>query len=147
MKCKYCGQELLEEANFCSNCGAKKEETKEQEEIQDIEVINESQANQQKTEQGQQPLKCWSIFAKVSKILGIVSLCICWIPIFGLFGILPGIPGIVFGILGKKANNDVANANAKKGFVMSLIGTIVALTFYILIFIVLFVLEVIASAF
>ena len=47
----------------------------------------------------------------------------------------------------KKANNDVANANAKKGFVMSLIGTIVALTFYILIFIVLFVLEVIASAF
>ena len=142
MRCKYCGQEVLEEANFCNNCGANlKEETIEQEEIKDAEMINESNENQQA------PLKCWSIFAKVSKILGIVSLCICWIPIVGLFGILPGIPGIVFGALGKKANNDEANANAKKGFVMSLIGSIIAVSFYLLIFIVLFILGAIASAF
>ena len=121
MKCKYCGQELLENENFCKNCGAK--------------VETETFVEKEKVEVQKHPLKCWNTFANTSRTLGIITLCIFWIPIFGLFGTLTGVPGIVFGALGKKANTEEALYNAKKGFITSLVGTILSIVLFMAIYI------------
>jgi hypothetical protein len=134
MDCKYCGQEILDNENYCKNCGARVEKDTFVGE-EKVEVVEK------------QPLKCWSVFANTSKILGIITLCIFWIPIFGLFGTLTGIPGIVFGVLGKKANTEEAINNAKKGFITSLIGTILSVVLFISIYIAIIVIAIAASTY
>lgn len=134
MKCKYCGQEVLDNENYCKNCGARVEkETFVGEEK--VEVVEK------------QPLKCWSVFANTSRTLGIITLCIFWIPIFGLFGTLTGVPGIVFGVLGKKAKTEEALYNAKKGFITSLVGTILSIVWFISIYIAIIVIAIAASTY
>ena len=90
---------------------------------------------------------CWEKFANISRTLGIVTMCTFWIPIFGLFGTLTGIPGIVFGVLGKKANTEEAINNAKKGFITSLVGTILSVVLFISIYIAIIVIAIAASTY
>lgn len=117
MKCQNCNTELLENTTVCPNCGENCESTPAQ-------VVDNSQ------EEVQNEAGCWATFAKVSKILGIITICTFWIPVLGLYAMLPGIPGIVFGILGKRSKKDGAAPNANKGFVLSLVGTILAVAVY-----------------
>ena len=115
MFCRYCGKEHSEESLFCSYCG---EQIKEKEAVK-------------------RPAKCWRVFANTAKALGIVTLATCWIPFLGLYSLFPGIPGIVFGVLGKYGKEEPYVSSARKGFIMSLIGTILCIPlFFIFVFLI-----------
>ncbi len=123
MKCNNCNAELLEGSSFCPYCGTKCESVVEPK----VEVLNNEPKEDVQTEPG-----CWAVFARISRILGIVTISTFWIPIFGLFAIIPGIPGIVFGGLGKNSKKNDVIETASSGFRKSLIGTILAVSFYFL---------------
>ena len=62
-----------------------------------------------------------------SLVLGILSIILNFVPGLGLIGAVMGIVGIILGALGKKNNQSCATA----GMVLSIIGTILCLLFYI----------------
>ncbi len=109
MKCKNCGYEFKGQ-NYCPICG-------EMDLIYDNEikeVKEESNTNNNQSVGNQ-----YKVFAIIGYVVGILSLAFCWAP----FMFFNGIVGIIFSKVGDKPTNK--QEYAKKGFKLSLIGTII----------------------
>ena len=116
MYCVNCGSNLPTDAKFCINCGRAVDSNNNQT------IINEPK----------KPAKCWSVFAKISKILGFVSFGFSFIPFYGIFAIIPAIDGIVLGALGRKALEEEAMENCKKGLTFSIIAVVLGILLFII---------------
>ena len=115
MKCKVCGLENVEDAKFCAGCGEQLVEENVEEVVPEV------------VEEPAKPHvpKCFDVFAKLGFYLGLFGLIGC---VFVGLGYIAAIPGIVFSALGKKSIE--YHDKAKKGFVLSLIGTILGIVIY-----------------
>ncbi len=119
MKCNVCGKENIDEAKFCAGCGNELVETVEAEVIEDVTV--------EAVEEPQIPHvpKCFDVFAKLGFGLGLGGLIGCLL--FG-FGYVVAMPGIVFSALGKRSIK--YHNKARKGLVLSVLGTVIGLIIY-----------------
>ena len=119
MKCNVCGKENIDEAKFCAGCGNELVETVEAEIIEDgvVETTNEPETPHVP--------KCFDVFAKLGFGLGLGGLIGCIL--FGI-GYVVAIPGIVFSALGKRSIK--YHNKATKGLVLSILGTVIGLTIY-----------------
>lgn len=111
-KCEKCGAENPDTAKFCTTCGANLIEQAAEKESENVERFTTEVTD---NESG----KPWATFANIGYILGIISLAFCWFPYSNFY--LGGV-GIVFSCLGKWSNSN--REKAQKGFMMSLISTI-----------------------
>ncbi len=116
MKCNVCGKENIDEAKFCAGCGNELVETVE------AEVIEGTTANEPETPHVP---KCFDVFAKLGFGLGLGGLIGC---ILLGFGCVVAMPGIVFSALGKKSIK--YHNKAKKGLVLSILGTVIGIIVY-----------------
>ena len=118
MKCNVCGKENIDEAKYCSGCG--------NELIEDVvgEVVGEPETPHVP--------KCFDVFAKLGFGLGLGGLLGCLL--IGL-GYVVAIPGIVFSALGRRSIT--YHDKAKKGLVLSIIGTVLGIIIYFIVCIVL----------
>ena len=130
MYCKNCGTKIEDGVKFCPNCG-----TSTQEEAAPAPMATESAAATGNVEE--KPPKVWTIFALISKILGIVCLSTSLIPFLNYFSCIGSIPGIVFGCLGKKAQNPEADKNSSLGRKLSIAALVISfvmMVVYIIVF-------------
>lgn len=91
MKCSMCGMEINEKAKFCSNCGAKLEETQTVLEVQNNTVVHSNSNNKNQEPNG---------LSITALILGIAAVPSVFINI--LLGMICSILAIVFGAIGRK---------------------------------------------
>lgn len=121
MKCQNCGYES-KNLEYCPICGEKIEEV----------VVEEEKSAQNEVKQTTNTYGTqYKVFAFIGYGLGILSLALCFVP----FIFVNGIVGIIFSKIGDKPTNK--QEFAKKGFIFSLIGTIVGFILTIIILIVL----------
>lgn len=111
MKCNVCGKENIDEAKFCAGCGN--------------ELVEEVSGEVVEEPQTPHVPKCFDVFAKLGFGLGLGGLIGC--VLIGL-GYIVAIPGIVFSALGRKSIK--YHDKAKKGLVLSIIGTILGIIIY-----------------
>ena len=128
MKCQNCGYES-KNLEYCPICGEKIEEYSKMEE-KSIQQNDTNEVKQTNNNYGTQ----YKVFAFIGYGLGILSLALCFVP----FIFFNGIVGIVFSKIGDKPTNK--QAFAKRGFIFSLIGTIVGIILTIVILAVLVIL-------
>lgn len=119
MKCNVCGKENIDEAKFCTGCGNELVETVEAEVIEDDATVTAKEPETPRVP------KCFDVFAKLGFGLGLGGLLGCIL--FGI-GYVVAIPGIVFSALGKKSIT--YHEKAKKGLVLSILGTVLGLIIY-----------------
>lgn len=119
MFCSQCGKEISENSVFCQFCGAQVKDQKQEEVIQVVEKSNDSTL---KSETGP-----WKNFANVGLTLGIVAISTFFLIIPA---VMCGIPGIVFSALGKRS--EINESKATTGLVLSILGTILAISFPVL---------------
>jgi hypothetical protein len=119
MKCNVCGKENIDEAKFCAGCGNELAETVE------AEVIEDGNAEIAQEPETPHVPKCFDVFAKLGFGLGLGGLIGC---IFLGFGFVAAMPGIVFSALGKKSIK--YHNKAKKGLVLSILGTVIGIIVY-----------------
>ena len=112
MYCENCGKKLNENQRFCPDCGTKKR----------VDEAKNEKTPTKKTKQA----KCWSIFARVGFGLGLAGFITSWI----IIGYVLGVNGIVFSALGMHSNTNHGTAVA--GLVLSILGTILGLAFYVI---------------
>ena len=92
MFCKYCGNQLPENAKFCSSCGAKVDEEVQAVKYEEPQVVYVKEQTEEEQERGP-----WKKFARTGMTLGIISACV---PFYGLIVM---IFGFVFSGLGLKS--------------------------------------------
>lgn len=120
MKCQNCGYES-KNLEYCPVCGEK---------IETYSVVEEKSTTTETKNEVKETNNYgtqYKVFAFIGYGLGILSLALCFVP----FIFFNGIVGIVFSKIGDKPTNK--QAFAKKGFIFSLIGTIVGFILTIII--------------
>ena len=126
MYCKKCGMEVSESDKFCPTCG---NDLTVKEVISD-DPFEKIEKKETKEVAASDDKVVYKVFAIISYVTGIVSLCLVWVP----FMFYASIPGIVLGKLGE--NSKSKNSQAKKGFVMSIVATVINVILTIVFFIV-----------
>ena len=84
MFCRYCGEENLEEAVYCKNCGKKLKEDVKTAEIIETPVVNQNNNNQQNNTQSTTTTSSSSNTGDSDWL----SCCLCLIGIFIIFAII-----------------------------------------------------------
>ena len=132
MFCENCGSQIADGSAICPNCGAAVNASGAAA-AQPVQPVYQQPVYQQPAYQQpiyQQPAAGGSkALAITSLILGICGLVFCWIPVFGL---LIAVAGLIVGIFALK------NPNGKgmgiTGFVLSIVGIVIGLSYTIAIF-------------
>ena len=142
MFCENCGSQIADGSAICPNCGAAVRATAGAEAATPVQPVQPAQPVQPVYQQPiyqqqpayqqpiyQQPAGGSKALAITALILGICGLVFCWLPIFGM---LISVAGLICGIISFK------NPNGKgmgiTGFILSIIGIIIGLTYTIAIF-------------
>ena len=107
--CINCEKELEDQEKFCPECGKQN----------DVKIEDNPIAN---------VLTCFKKFAKIGYILGLITFIIAFLPFVSVFSSQIGPAGIVFSVLGKKDKS--LTKVCKKGFILSLLGTIIGTILY-----------------
>ena len=92
MFCRYCGNQLPENAKFCSSCGAKVAEDIQEVKYEEPQIVYVEEKHEEVIERGP-----WKNFARTGMTLGIISACVPY------YGIIVMIFGFVFSGLGLKS--------------------------------------------
>ena len=128
MKCQNCGYES-KNLEYCPVCGEKIEATEEiKEEVKENKIDEKVEAKVENNVGNQ-----YKVFAIIGYVLGLVSLILVWVP----FMFFDSIPGMIFSKVGNKPTNK--QTYAKKGFTLSLIGTIINVIWTILFYVIIIV--------
>ena len=144
MFCENCGSQIPDNNSVCPNCGAAVRSAGAAQPVQPVQPVYQpvqpvyqqqpvqpvyQQPAYQQPIYQQQPASGGKGAAITALILGICGLVFCWVPVFGM---LIAIAGLILGILSFK------NPNGKgmgiTGFVLSIIGIVIGLSYTIAIF-------------